>query len=164
MDGGAALEQIHRDHEKPLLGIPADQDAFHVGQRPLSDPHPLPFTQIGIGENRQLGADEPLNGVDLPIRNDLELVPALPEQPHEAARLTDFEVAGLVHGVAEEEIAAEQGRALTAPHAATSRPRLDGGQEQVEALHRELVVYQLLAVAARPQDTPGWGHRLSTGL
>src|SRR5258705_6318131 len=54
VDGDAALRQIDRDHEKACLGIPTDEDAFDVGERPMGDAHALPFPEVGMGEDREV--------------------------------------------------------------------------------------------------------------
>src|SRR5258705_10483219 len=115
MDGDAALEESDGDHEEALLGIASDEDPFESGERPVGDPHALPFAEIGIREDRQLGADEPLNRVDLRVRNDLKLVPALAEHSHEAPPFAHFEKTPLLHGRAEKRITAEKRHALPAP-------------------------------------------------
>src|SRR3989454_2821642 len=107
MDGHTALKEVHRDHEKALLGIRSDYDAFHVGERPTRDAHPLTLPEIRVGKDREAGVDDFLNGLYFGIGNVVELVPSLPEDAHQPTRLVGLEVARLVHHVAEEEIAAE---------------------------------------------------------
>src|SRR5205823_5671364 len=159
MDGDAALEKVDRDHQEPFLGAHTDHNPLDVGERPTRDTHALPFPEIWIGKDREAGRDEFLNGLDLRIGDGVEAVPALPEEAHEPARLVDFEVARLVHRVAQEEIAREHRDAREAPDSAPSGPRLDGGEEQVKALRGELVIDELLAVAVGPEDPPARGHR-----
>src|SRR2546425_8533031 len=107
MDGDTALKEIHRDHEKALLGIRPDYDALHVGERPTRDPHPLALPEVRVGQDREAGVDELLNPPDFRIGDDVESVPALPEYAYQPTRLVGLEIARLVHHVAEEEIAAE---------------------------------------------------------
>src|SRR5881397_1247860 len=159
MDGDTALKEVHRDHEKALLGIRSDYDAFHVGERPTRDAHPLALTEIRVGKDREAGVDKFLNGLDFGIGNGVEPVPALPEDAHQPARLVRLEIARLVHHVAQEEVSPEERDAIETSDSATSAPRLDGGEEHVKALRGELVIDELLTVAASPKDAPGRGHR-----
>src|SRR2546422_1086507 len=159
MDGDTALKEVHRDHEKALLGIRSDYDAFHVGERPTRDAHPLALPEIRVGKDREAGVDKFLNGLDFGIGNGVESVPALPEDAHQPARLVGLEIARLVHHVAQEEVSPEERDARETSDSATSAPRLDGGEEYVKALRGELVIDELLTIAAGPKDTPGRGHR-----
>src|SRR5439155_27290073 len=88
------------------------------------------------------------------IRHDVELVPALPEQTYQAARLADLEIAHLVHHVAQKEVAPEHRHAPESANSAAPPPAFERGQQHVEALRSELVVDELLAVAVRPQHVP----------
>ena len=160
MDGDAAPKELDRHHEEALPGVSPHHDALHVGQRPVGDAHPLPFPEIGIGKDRKLGADELPNGGDLRIGDAFEPVPALAEHSHQPSRLTDLEMVRFVHGVAQEEIAPEQRNATPNPHSATPRPNLGRREEEIKALWSELIVYEPLAIAARPQHAPGRGRRL----
>src|SRR3989454_2584148 len=159
MDGDTALKEVHRDHEKALLGIRSDYDAFHVGERPTRDAHPLAFPEIRVGKDREVGVEELLNRRDFRIWDGVESVPALPENAHQPARLVRLEIARLVHHVAQEEVSPKERDARETSDSATSAPRLDGGEEHVKALCRELVIAELLTIAAGPKDTPGRGHR-----
>src|SRR5207244_13183800 len=103
MDGDTALTEDHRDHEKALLGIRSDYDAFHVGERPTRDAHPLALPEIRVGKDREAGVDDFLNGLDFGIGNGVEPVPALPEDAHQPARLVRLALARLVPPVALEE-------------------------------------------------------------
>ena len=107
LDGDAAPKKLDRHDDEALLGIRSDKDSLHLGEWSVGDAHSLPFPEIGIGEDRKPRTDELLNGVDLRIRDNIELVPAFPEQTHQPARLADLEKARLVHGMAHENIAAE---------------------------------------------------------
>src|SRR3989442_5118169 len=132
MDGDTALKEVHRDHEKALLGVRSDYDAFHVGERPTRDAHPLALPEIRVGKDREAGVDEFLNGLDFGIGNGVESVPALPEYAHQPARLVRLEIARLVHHVAQEEVSPEERDARETSDSATSAPRLDGGEEHVK--------------------------------
>src|SRR5256712_9362939 len=160
MDGDTAPKEVHGDHEKAFLGIRPDYDAFHVGERPTRDAHPLALPEIRVGKDREAGVDDFLNGLDFGIGNGVESVPALPEYAHQPARLVGLEIARLVDYVAEEEVSPEERDARETSDSATSAPRLDGGKEHVKALRGELVIDELLTVAAGPKDPPGRGHRL----
>src|SRR5438093_13616492 len=103
MDGDTALKEVHRDHEKALLGIRSDYDAFHVGERPTRDAHPLALPEVRIGKDREAGVGELLNPPDFRIGDDVESIPTLPEYAHQPTRLVGLEVARLVHHVAQEE-------------------------------------------------------------
>src|SRR5438093_12937097 len=124
MDGDTAPQKVDRDHQETLLGTHADDHPLDVGEWPTRDTHPLPFPEIWIGKNREAGADEFLNCLDLRIGDRVESVPALPEDAHEPARLVDLEIARLVHRVAQEEIAPEHRDPREAPDSAPSGPRL----------------------------------------
>src|SRR2546428_19901 len=160
MDSHTALQLIDRDHEETLLWVHADQDALHVGEWSPGDAHPLPLPEIRVGKDRVAGVEKSLDRLDLRIRDDGELVPALPEDAHQPARLVDLEIACLVHRVAQEEIAPEHRDARAAPDPAAARPRLDDGEEQIKALLGELVMDEALAIAVRPQDVPARDHRI----
>src|SRR5438552_6573449 len=80
MDGDTALKEVHRDHEKALLGIRSDYDAFHVGERPTRDAHPLAFPEIRVGKDREAGVHDLLNRADFRIWDDVESVPARSEE------------------------------------------------------------------------------------
>src|SRR2546428_13200028 len=159
MDGDTAPKEVHGDHEKAFLGIRPDYDAFHVGERPTRDAHPLALPEIRVGKDREAGVDKFLNGLDFGIGNGVESVPALPEDAHQPARLVGLEIARLVHHVAQEEVSAGERDARETSDSATSAPRLDGGEEHVKALRGKLVMDELLTVAAGPEDPPGRGHR-----
>ena len=134
----------------------AHQEPLDVGERTVSDAYSLPFAEIRIREDRKIGANQPLNGVDLRIWDGVEPVPRFAEHPHHPARLADLQVGQLVDGVAHEKISSEQRNASTHPNPSPSRPRVGGRKEQVESLRRELVVDELLAIAARPENAPAW--------
>src|SRR5256885_16913332 len=102
MDGDTALKEVHRDHEKALLGIRSDYDAFHVGERPTRDAHPLALPEIRVGKDREAGVDDFLNGLNFGSVNGVESDPALSEYAHQPARLISLDVARLVHHVTEE--------------------------------------------------------------
>src|SRR5437899_6979627 len=159
MTGDIALEEVQRDHEKALLGIRSDYDAFHVGERPTRDAHPLALPEIRVGKDREARVDKFLNGLDFGIGNGVKSVPALPEYAHQHARLVGLEVPRLVHHVAQEEVSPEERDARETSDSATSAPRLDGGEEEIKALRGELVMDELLTIAAGPKDPPGRGHR-----
>src|SRR2546430_9355721 len=162
MDGDTALKEVHRDHEKALLGIRSDYDAFHVSERPTRDAHPLALPEIRVGKDRQAGVDGFLNGLDFGIGNGVGSVPALPEDAHQPARLVRLEIARLVHHVAQEEVSPEERDARETSDSAPSAPRLDGGEKHVKALRGELAIDELLTIAAGPKDAPGRGHRFPT--
>src|SRR3989442_3134122 len=164
LDGDAAPKEVDRHDEEAFLGISSDQDAFHVSERPVGDAHALPYPQIGIGKDREVGVDNLLDRFDLRIGNDLEPVPPLAEHPHQAACLVNLEVACLVDRVTQEEITSEERNGAADPHPTASRPCLGRRQEEVKALRSELVANELLAIAARPEDAPGRGHRVPSGF
>src|SRR5881396_197878 len=159
MDGDTTLKKVYRDHEKAFLGTRSDYDAFHVGEGPTRDAHPWPFPEIRVGKDRETGAHDLLIRADFRIGDDVESVPALPEDAHQPARLVRLEIARLVHHVAQEEVSPEERDARETSDSATSAPRLDGGEEHVKALRGELVIDELLTIAAGPKDAPGRGHR-----
>src|SRR6266850_1541479 len=158
LDGDAAPEQVDGHHEQSLLGIHPDHNALDIGERSPRDPHALSFTQVGVRKHRQSRPDESLNRLDLGVGDGGQLVPPLTEHSHQAPRLADFDVSGLVDRVPEKEVSAEQRQARETPDAAAPAPRLDRGKEQLESLRGELVVHELLAVAVCPEDTPAMDH------
>ena len=159
MDGHTALQEVDGDYEETFLRIRSDENPLHVGEWPPRDAHPLPFAEIRVGKDRKTRSEESLNRLDLRIGDHSELVPALPKDAHEPARLVDLEIARLVHRMSQKEVSAEQRDAREAPDPAASGPRLDRGKEQIEALGGELVTDQLLAIAVRPKDAPARDHR-----
>src|SRR5437870_4282359 len=108
MDGDTTLKKGYRDHEKTFLGIRSNYEAFHVGEGPTSDAHPLPFPEIRVGKDREAGVDELLNPPDFRIGDDVESIPTLPEYAHQPARLVRLEIARLVHHVAQEEVSPKE--------------------------------------------------------
>src|SRR3989442_9525557 len=100
MDGDTALKEVHRDHEKALLGIRSDYDAFHVVKRPTRDAHPLALPEIRVGKDRQAAAYKFLNGLDFGIANGVVSVLALPEDAHQPARPVGLDIPLLGHHVA----------------------------------------------------------------
>src|SRR5207245_11342143 len=95
----------------------------------------------------------------------VQVIPAHPQNAHQAPRLADFDIARLVHHAVDEEIAGKEGNAGERPDAASSAPGVDVGQEELEPLGGELVVHKLLAVAVSPQDVPAFArHRTWQGF
>src|SRR5262245_27393308 len=84
---------------------------------------------------------------DLEVGHRMEAVPLLAEHLDEPARLDQLEVAGLIHLVVHEQVAREHWSRDEAARAGSARPDVDLRKEQLEALRRELVVDDLLAVA-----------------
>src|SRR5437016_5580640 len=164
LDGDAPTKEVDRNHQEALLGIRSHEDPLYVGEGAASDTHPLPLPKVRVGEDRNAGLDESLNRLDFCIGDGVESIPALTDHAHEPACLADLEVARLVHRVAQEEIAPEQRDARAMPHPATSGPRLDGGEERLEAFRGDLVIDELLAVAVGPKDAPARHHRLRGDL
>src|SRR5262245_10402826 len=160
LDSDTTAKELHRHDDEAFLWIASYEDSLHVGQRPPLDAHPLPFPEKGIGEDGKLRTDELLNRVDLRIRHDFQVVPALPEQAHESAGFADLDVGRFVDGVAQKEIAAEQRNAAAHPGPAASRPRFGGRQENVKPFRDKLIVDELLAIAVGPRDAPGDVRRL----
>src|SRR5215510_4582783 len=74
LDGDAAPEELDGYDEEPFLGIASNKHAFDVCQRPLGDPHALPLPQIGVRKDREVGAYELHDRVDLGIGDGLKLV------------------------------------------------------------------------------------------
>src|SRR5256885_9169199 len=146
MDGDTALKEVHRDHEKALLGIRSDYDAFHVGERPTRDAHPLALPEIRVGQDREAGVDDFLNGLDFGIGNGVEPVPALPEDAHQPARLVRLEIARLVHHVAQEEVSPEERDAREPSDSATYANRPVGRDDLVKPLRAHSAEYESLTI------------------
>ena len=106
--------------------------------------------------DRQSGIEHPANGVDLGIRNNRRAIPSLAEDPGQPVGLHDFDVAGLVEGMAKKEIAGEH--RLPDEMADTVALRPDGNQRQkrVERFREQLIVNELLGVTVRPQRAPSF--------
>ncbi len=143
-------QEVDRDHQKALLRIHSDDDPLCVRQGSLGDAHPLSLPQVRMGQDRKVRLEEPSNGLDLPIRHDIEPVPAFAEHARQPARLADLVVTRLVHRVAQEQVATEHGDPSQPPHRTTSGPLLDRGEERVEPFRGELVVDKLFAIAVCP--------------
>src|SRR2546428_4937865 len=161
----ASVEKVDREHEKALVRIATDEDPLHVGERTGGNADPLTVAQIWIGEDGQTSSEDLPDRLDFTIWHHVELIPALPQNAHQAPRLADFDIARLVHHAVDEEIAGKEGNAGECPDAASSVPGVDVGQEELEPLGGELLVHKLLAVAVSPQDVPAFAcHRTWQGF
>src|SRR5947208_7785813 len=154
-----ARHELDREDQQALVRPGPNEDALHVGHGPAGDAHALPFLQEGVGQRRQPAVHDPLDGVDLARRHRRATLPAVAEDRHQAPRLAHFDIAPLVQRVVQEQIAREHRHPADAAPARPPRPQLEGRQEDVEAPADELIVNELLAVAARPEHVPA-GCRL----
>ena len=95
--------------------------------------------------------------------DDRRPVPSLAQHRHHAARLAHLDVARLVEGVVQEQVAGEQRDRHQPARAVAPDPPLDPGHEGVEARRRQLAADEVLAVAVRPEDVPGRDGGLDPG-
>ena len=158
MNGDAAPKEVDGHDQQPLLRIASNHDPLHVRERPARDAHALSQTQIGMRHHRGVTRDDFPDRFNLGVRDDGEAVPAIAENAHQPAGLAQREVARFVDRMTKEHVAAEERNAGQASDAATPTPRLDGGEKQREPVRGELVMDDLLAVTARPENVPAKHH------
>ncbi len=168
MNGHAAPQEVDGHHQQSLLGIASDHDPLHVRERPTRDAHALSPAQIGMRHHGGPTGDNLPDRFDLGVGDDGELIPAVAENAHQPARLAEREIAGFVDGMTKEHIATEERHAHEASSAATPAPRLDRREEQGEPVRGELIMDDLLAITARPENVPtmryGFGGSISQGF
>src|SRR5215472_18728377 len=97
-----------------------------------------------------------LNGLDLGVRYDLELIPTLPENRDESVRLADLDVARLVHDMAHEQVARKQRHLGQVSTRSASRPDIHPWEENLQTPGSYLITHLLLAIASSPEDVPLW--------
>ena len=164
MNGDTSPKELDRDHQQTFLGIASDDDPLHVRERPAGDAHALPTAQIGMRHHRGATRDDLPDRFDLRVRDDGELVPAIAENAHEPAGPAQREIARFVDRMTKEDIPAEEGNARQPSNATTSAPRLDRGKEGGEPERGELIMDDLLAIAARPENVPALRHGFGVGV
>ncbi len=150
----APPQEVYRKDEQALLQVHADKDALDIGHRATCDSDALALTEIRVWKDGKTDAQQCLNCFYFPVGDDRQLIPALAEHADQSPHLADLEVACLVHGVVQEEIAGKHGAWGEAPGTELSGPHADLGQKDVKTLGGELVMYQMLAVAMRPENVP----------
>src|SRR5438093_1290006 len=155
LDRDAPMNQLNGEHQQPLAGFRADENALHVRHRTVHDAHTLALTEVRVRGDWQARLHQPLDRFDLAIGHHGPLLPTVAEDGHEAARLAHLRVAPLVEGMLQEDVAREHRRAIPATHTSAPGPHVEAGQEHAKALGGELIADELLAVAPRPQHVPG---------
>src|SRR5262245_35630666 len=141
-----SLEQRDRQDQQPLVRIALHENAFEVGQWAACDAHALALLQKRMRHERHTRGLDTLERPDLSVGHRVEVVPLLTEHLDESARLDQLEIAGLVHLVVDEQVAREHRSRDEPSRPGATRPDVDFGKEQLEALRRELIVDDLLAV------------------
>ncbi len=147
-------KEVDRDHQQAFVGVFPDQHPLDIGQRAADDPHPLAVPKVGVGKDREASPKDLPNGTDITVGDDVQPIPPLTEDANETPRLADFQVAGLVDRVAEEDIPSEQRNTRDEPDPTAPAPGIDGRQKHLEPQTREPVMNQLFAIALGPQHMP----------
>jgi hypothetical protein len=161
LDGGAvhfhrhaSVQHDDRDHEEAFGGVPANKETLDVHERTARDTDPLAGGEVGIRKDRQVTAKRLLDRGDVRIWHYRELVPSLSENRDEATGPSDLDVARLVHGAPEKQISWKHRRLPKLTPTAAPGPRFDLREEHLEAFRLQPIMYELFAVAARPESVP----------
>src|SRR5436190_12247876 len=110
-----------------------------------------------MGPGGQAGGGHAPDRLDLGRRHFGPPLPALTEDGDQTARLAHLDVAPLVEGVVQEDVAGEHRHRGQPALTSLPCPHLQRRQEDREALGGQLIGHELLAVAAGPQDVPDRG-------
>src|SRR5215470_3293801 len=150
----ASVQHVDRDHQQAPGAVGVNEEALDVYQRTARDADSLAGGQEGVRENRQVDAKRLLDCRNVRIRDHGEAIPSLSENGDEPSGSADRDVALLVHGASEEQISAKHRRRHEPALTGAPGPQANLGKENVEALGLQCVVYELFAVAARPERVP----------
>src|SRR5207247_8351384 len=149
-----ALQQVDTHDERRPTPVPELDATLEAFQRPGNDPDAISGPDPRHRTRSVTRADQAADRFHLLVRNRVQRIPAVADDPHDAVRAGDPDVPFAREREAEEDVAREKRPREDFAPIAPPAGDPDARQEDLEAPALETLLHLGLALASRPHGVP----------